>query len=102
MTDEEVVKTLAEFMGIDAHVIFCAGPWRYIPRESHVDLALPQWLTSYDAIADVWRKVKTAPNLLYGKAADELVPNHCFCDWFTATPRQHAEALATAVREAKG
>lgn len=79
VTDAEIVRTLAEFMG-----------WERAPSNRLV-------LTSYDAVAEVWQRVQEADPYVVLPAADKGIPYN----WFDHTPREHAEALASAIVEAK-
>lgn len=97
MTDQEITRTLAEFMGLPTppSIRFSSDGWG--TTEYWVDnmgVPIPAYLTSYDALAPVWRKVNTEPM-------------HCPCrlnigrHWWEKTPRQHAGALAAAILTAK-
>lgn len=59
---------------------------------------LPLYLTSYDALAPVWRRAYEVSSQLWMKA---MTSRSLACHWYVATPRKHAEALATAILEAK-
>lgn len=105
MTDEQIVKTLAEFMGYERVRELMPGTrfseWigAKVGRQfDSEDVTLPDWLTSYDAIAEVWQK---SDDMLYESATHYLQNGICFDDWYSRTPRQHAEALAMAILEAK-
>ena len=107
MTDAEVVRTLAEFMGwtsikavecdplafsksTTVQFVGCFGPTRGFQ-------CVPEYLKDYNAVAGVWRRVqKTDPYVLL-PAADRGIPYN----WFDATPREHAYALAKAIAGAK-
>lgn len=120
MTDEQVVRTLAEFMGVwpaDATgepFSYGSGTWAVaVPLTGTHNIArhLPAYLTSYDALAPVWRKVMA--HSVEGEAATrnfvttqadgdgEWLSRHT--NWFRTcwmtTPRDHAYALAQAIRE---
>ena len=103
MTDAEIIRTLAEFMGYqelrmtDRRTGFSAF------RDASGTIARTDWLTSYDAIAEVWQRVHVSHPVQYEKARADIC-NQCGCPfgaWVYATPREHAEALATAIRAVK-
>ena len=127
MTDEQVVRTLAEFDGwteiqpADRYVDF--GRDKGFPppqwyRERGIDQSqprrrsgdkhpLPAYLTSYDALAPVWRKLDTDTlseaweKLWMGPGGDGDKYAYTASDWFQKPPRDHAHALATAIKEAQ-
>ena len=119
MTDEEIMRTLAEFMGIlgpnpeTLRLSKTGKSWvRDIDGRGYFgdsDYApLPDYLHSYDALAPVYLKAKTI-GPCGGYELRLLVKRHLrklagwfptdFEDWYKITPRQHAEALATAIQE---
>lgn len=105
MTDEQIVRTLAAFEGW--HVLndgTCISPSR-VYRQELEDF---RYLTSYDALAEVWRKLCfNAPisnDAIAVAAMNSLRIKYGVSDWgmwFTATPKEVAEALATAIASAK-
>lgn len=111
MTDEQIVRTLAEFMGYERYKDSTFAMYREVglgrPDSFVIEKDLPKYLTSYDALAPVWRKAfDTTPAIhcsdenekcFYCKA-HEILDDAC---WFRDTPREHAEALATAIASAK-
>ena len=99
MTDEQVVRTLAEFMGYvrcgnGALALWredgCGRPNSYV-REGN----LPPYLTSYDALAPVWRRFKEVDRDRYANCLGGCG----FHPWFEGSPRDHAHALCKAILE---
>lgn len=127
MDDATIVRTLAEFEGLayqdEAHQIYrgrCLSDERELgggycgsaPFETHqkqmadpsswvhravngwkraYNESLPDYLTSYDAVARVWSKT-TLDMRITACGCEPDIEN-----WWEATPRQHALALATAI-----
>ena len=110
MTDEQVVRTLAEFMGWRECHCRVVGHWKAPDGNYYSEDGFPSYLTSYDALAPVWRKIGLESG---GTAqADHVCVSAMgtlrlkfgvedWGMWFTATPRDHAHALATAIKEAQ-
>lgn len=86
LTDEQIVRRIAEFMGWREE----NGLW-YSPL-SVTPCNRPDWLNSYDAIAEVWQKTDMAQRIIACETKD--IEN-----WWDATPHEHAEAIAIAVGE---
>lgn len=98
LTDEQIVLRIAKAMG-----------WRddggMVLRSPNSDGFLNwtefRYLTSYDAIADVWRKLLNGNPNVYCEcencalchAHDGLPDGY----WFMSSPREHAEAIALAL-----
>lgn len=103
MSDEQIVRTLAEFMDYDVLELMWPtgnGQWWY--RETGSDehapdaRILPDWFNSYDALAPVWRKVAgTIGDVARGAMANKA------CWWYEFTPRDHATSLAEAIAASK-
>ena len=113
MTDDDVTREIAEFMGwtrrtSDDDGATCKPYWErddgVITREEF------GYLTSYDALAPVWRKLwETRDDGRHKAAMDSM----CGCfppnaparmyppSAFWVSPRDHAHAIARALREAK-
>jgi hypothetical protein len=108
VTDDEVVKVLAGFMGykFDRVLPPHEGGSAYMLKGAGVPA--PDYLTSYDAIAEVWRKMRDSmpdthdpfvnPACMYCVACEQLT-DAC---WFGNEPRDHAHALAKAISQSKG
>ena len=102
MTDEQIVRTLAEFMDL-------SGPrdegWKIVKMVTGQIVAvdtsdgyvcqIPNYLTSYDALAPVWERID---DMTYDSAISRMAAGFY---WYDHPPRQHAEALAAAILEAK-
>lgn len=98
MDDEQVKAVLAEFMGyVQVGSLWredaCGRPDSYI-RTDH----LPRYLTDYNAIADVWRRVFEVGDSSYGAAGRYIETSR----WYEKQPRDHAHALAKAISQSKG
>lgn len=112
MTDQAIIQTLAEFMGMTLPE---AMPDGY--------QSCPLWLESYDALAPIWRKLSDGARRVDGligcgkptegdfvfheveSAAHALLQQAAgsgsyLSVWHRLGPRYHAEALATAIQEA--
>lgn len=107
LTDEEIVRTLAEFMGYRS-VAFCSccNCWtgrRSGPQGGGGPLHAPQllFLTSYDALAPVWAKwwdeYKRSPK----PGAWAWWNDQTDGWWFHSEPRELARVLAKAIKESK-
>lgn len=136
LTDEQVVRTLAEFEGYeigqdeehrwlcwkmpDGRVAKCKvkkkpnrfGFWteyELLNAKWHAPLALgiPHYLTDYNAIAAVWRKLKSIWSAEEDTDASakawEINVNaqRLLSLWYDSTPRDHAYAIARAILESK-
>ena len=96
LTDEQIVRRIAKFMGWSHVNNSYAEATTSYPCRWHGTLDevtsqwLPDWLASYDAIAEVWRKTDMAQRIIACETKD--IEN-----WWDATPREHAEAIAVAL-----
>lgn len=88
LTDKDVVETISEFMGVDGN-----------------------YLTSYDALAPVWRRVmdnSNDNNRMYWiwkfhmiESENRVFPRRCpMANWLVISPRDHAYAVARTIKEA--
>lgn len=97
MTDAEVVETLARFMGwIDVHES-CVNTYGRCGAGGRME-TVPPYFTSYDAIAEVWRKALGEWSLDFiEEFSDSLLSPSGL--WWVKTPTQHAYALAKEIKE---
>ena len=96
MDDATIVRTLAEFEGYrPTEVVDFDGSksdaWISPLMFDGVVSKLPDYLKDFNAIVRIWRK---CPHTTRIAAWGEMFYVEY---WYEATPRQHAEALATAI-----
>lgn len=115
MDDATIVRTLAEFEGIDpveGHKCKCGdchnvryidhdGPYCKVCKADAPLHTLPDYLDDYNAVARVWKQAHQTPRCgIYGEARNQLKID-TWNGWFNQTPREHARALATAIAKHK-
>lgn len=101
LTDELVIKTLAEFEGrkiVMAPNGACFWALDDVEDGLDEDSEPVSYLTDYSAIAEVWRKVFDADRQDFYELIDDFSDER---HWWGARPRDHAYVIARAIIEAK-
>lgn len=91
LTDKQIVRRIAKFMFARDEPVRLDVCNRWCFKSDMTPL--PDWLTSYDALAPVWRKMYESDICMQHDAERGRV----FRDWFLESPRDLAEAIAIAL-----